>query len=777
MLSRSVELYYSRKADDETLSFLFANQENIDYILSEEFSPRIRGQFVEFLRQEFLYFNDYTQLNKDLKVVEDFAYAGKDRADIRAVKNLGEVTEVRVETSKVKQKSVGVGSSEVEAVVLEANRVRNQYLGDKDALVTIGIIASDAGITKDVESWFNSVKLSERLHKLDVFGAKDIKEWFYACGVHYERQLYNYRLLVEFQSDIMYYYHQERLQVRWIPTMVNGTLKLLVVWGCRTGKTLGSIGLIKKYAEEAGITLRVSIVTAIPSLFADWEDSINKVFGKDNVVIHRHRSGSVPPKTDKHLFILSSSQMLNPEDKDVGVDKETNKKVMYSKVFDVLVYDEGHQGLTAENTFKQVIKKIKHTHRIGLTATPFRNGLLNNSVFEHRDVFDYWQQMAMKQAGHPDYQSVPERFLLTVKPSEKLIRMYKDYDLLDMGANLNTIYEDQGHMNAAIAMLEETVFNQTLLLGDANKHKIKDIIVRANSIEGAKTLLNALRNYTNKMTGTGLAGHLFGLATGSASDLPGVNVGFDGLNADQFKSAVSSFFEQKIEGVFRKVLIVVDQGIVGHTFETVNTTIDLTTGISLISKYQFWDRGGSRYTFADGYEKNTYYHFDLDPFRLYTMGQEMLNGKRADRFNTTTDKEFFELLNLFEVKGGANFELVNQTAFKEKMDKLYATNKLSQLLPNTNSLIVNDGTFSDIEVSKLKNGFGSTGFGDEDNTDELEKTAASKRKGAKGANGRKAQANLDKSTVNAIERLVNVLPMLAMFKEVDTRMNLTSNEN
>lgn len=249
-LTRSVELYYSRKANDKTLSFLFANQENIDYILSDEFSPRIRGQFVEFLRQEFLYFDGYTQLDKDLKVVEDFAYAGKDRADIRAVKNLGEVTEVRVETSKYKNKSVGVGSSEVEAIVLEANRVRSQYLGDPDALVTIGIIPGSAGITKDVLSWFNSVKLSERLHKLDVFEDNDIKNWFYACKVHYERQQYNFRQLEEFKSDITYYYHQERLQLRWIPTMINGALKLLVVWGCRTGKTLGSIGLIKNMHKK-----------------------------------------------------------------------------------------------------------------------------------------------------------------------------------------------------------------------------------------------------------------------------------------------------------------------------------------------------------------------------------------------------------------------------------------------------------------------------------------------------------------------------------------------
>lgn len=765
-----------RTGTEETLSFLFNNNECLDAIFDKEFDSSLRGQVIEFLRQEYLHFNGYTQLDKHLKVINNFAYAGKDRADIRAFKTFDEDnTEVRVESGKVKlNKSLGVGSGELEGILLEALDVRNKYLGNQNARIILGVLASNEGVTKDVEAWFNGKKEQHRLHKLEVFNLEDYKKWWYYLSIIYQRHGWKYReSITDIKSSIIYKYHQERLQIRWVPAMIKGKLKLLIVWGCRSGKTFGSLGLIEKYAKVSQKTLKVCIVTAIPSLFKDWEDSIKKIFS-DSALIHRHRSGSKPPKTNKHLFILSSSQMLNPDDKDLGVDKETNNAVIYSQYFDLLVYDEGHQGLTAENTFTQVIKKIKHEHRIGLTATPFRNGLLNNSVFDNRDVFDYWDQMKMKTLGHPDYQNVPERFLLTIKPSEKLKKIFKQYDLLEMGANLNTIYSDPGHMDAAIAILEESVFKQTLLLGDSKKHKIKDIIIRANSIEGSKTLLDALRNYVNPITGKKLDGHLFGLATGSKSDLPGVPVAFDGLNADQFKSAVDSFFSQKIEGNIRKVLIVVDQGIVGHTFETVNTTIDLTTGVSLISKYQFWDRGGTAYVYPDGYEKNTYYHFDLDPFRLYQMGQEMLNGKRSDKQNTTSEFEFFELLNLFEVTGGTSFELVNQTAFKEKVNQMIATNKLSQILPNPNSLIVNDGTFSDYAISKLKNGFGSTGFGEEDHDDELDKSLVGKRLNtSKGINSRKALINLDKSTVNAIERVINVLPMLALFEEIETRNTLT----
>jgi hypothetical protein len=351
--------------------------------------------------------------------------------------------------------------------------------------------------------------------------------------------------------------------------------------------------------------------------------------------------------------------------------------------------------------------------------------------------------------------------------------MYKQFDLIELGANLDTIYSDPSHMDAAIAMLEEAVFKQTKLLGDANKHKVKDIIIRANSIAGAETLLSALRNYINPLTAKGLDGHLFGMATGSKSDLPGVSIGLDGLSADQFKTSVDTFFKQNVTGITRRVLIVVDQGIVGHTFETVNTTIDLTTGVSLIQKYQFWDRGGTKFVYSDGYEKSTYYHFDLDPFRLYQMGQEMLDAKRADRKNPTTELQFFELLNLFEVKGGVQFNIVNQTAFKDKVNQMIATNKLSQLLPNANELICTDDVFNEYDVSKLKNGFGSTGFGDNDDDTGVDKNSSKKRVGPSKGNTRAPQANLDKSTVNAVDRLVNVLPMLAFLEEIEARNNLT----
>jgi hypothetical protein len=775
IIKHCVEQYIKRKATDEELSLLFGNEDAFDHIMSSSFSARLTGQFIEYLRQEYLHAEGWKQLDKYLKVVSDFKYAGKDRADIRAFKDYGEGNiEIRLETAKIRKgKSLSVSNSELEGTLLEALAVRNTYFGNPDARIIIGVL-SPGGVTSDVHAWFNGKKLQHKLDKLEVYGEEDFKKWWYYLAVIYSRQNWQYRLFTDTETTITYRYHQERLQHRWVPAMVNGKLKLLIVWGCRSGKTFGSLGLMKAFADKLDKPLRICIVTAIPSLFDDWTESIKTIFGS-SAIVHRHRSGEKPPKTNKHLIILSSSQMLNPEDPKLGVDKKTNKAVMYKENFDVLVYDEGHQGLTAETTYKQVIKKIKHTHLIGLTATPFRNGLLNDSIFEDRDVFDYWDQIRMKVMGHPDYINVPERYLIKVIPTKKTIKLFKEYDLLEMGANLNSIYEDAGQMDAAIAIIEEAVFRNTNLLGDSNKHKIKDIIIRANSVEGSKTLLTALRNYTHRLTQQGLDDHLFGLTTGEFTDLPGVPVSSK-ISSDAFKKSVTAFFKQHVEGKKRKVLIVVGQGIVGHTFETVNTTIDLTTGISLIAKYQFWERGGTSYVYPDGYGKNTYYHFDLDPFRLYEMGQEMLNTKRADKsqHKPTLEKEYFELLNLFEITGGVSCEIVNQIAFKEKMNQMISTGKLSKLIPNPNILIVTDGTFNEYGVSKLKNGFGATGFGEDDHDDDLNKSAASKRK-TSSQNNRKPVANLDKSTINAVNRLSNALPMMVISREIARRRNTLTN--
>ena len=69
-LKSAARNYIRRTATVEELSFLFGNKECINAILSSDFEPNLRGQFVEFLRQEFLHFDGYTQYDKYGKVVE-----------------------------------------------------------------------------------------------------------------------------------------------------------------------------------------------------------------------------------------------------------------------------------------------------------------------------------------------------------------------------------------------------------------------------------------------------------------------------------------------------------------------------------------------------------------------------------------------------------------------------------------------------------------------------------------------------------------------------------
>ncbi|MBC8411823.1 MAG: hypothetical protein H8E12_24395, partial [Rhodobacteraceae bacterium] len=223
----------------------------------------------------------------------------------------------------------------------------------------------------------------------------------------------------------------------------------------------------------------------------------------------------------------------------------------------------------------------------------------------------------------------------------------------------------------------------------------------------------------------------------------------------------------------------VDQGIVGHTYETVNTTIDLTSGLSLIAKYQFWDRGGTKFTYADGYVKETYYHFDFDINRLLEMGQDLYNSKKSDKSDETTDKQFFEMLNIFEIDGGTVCEQINQTEFKERIEKLMVSSKLSKLLPSPEDIIVTDGTFNSFNISKAKNGFGNTTIGDDDNDDDgIDKKSASKRLPSKKP-GQKINSSrkLDKSTRNAVEKVIMILPVLALYELIEDRQNCIDNDS
>lgn len=775
-------VFQQRKATPSQLQDLFSNIENCLSILEleNEVTAKVRGEFVDFLRNEYLSQNGFTLYDDYGKIVnKNFHYSGSSRADVRAVKFDPEDPtnmDIYVETCKFKSsKAVGVGSSEIEGAANEARKLIRQ-LGANSARVHLGIVASDKGVTSNLDKWYSSTRQDfENLQPISVYGPDDISKWFKNLAFHYERNDWNYHPQV-IETDlptVNLMWHQERLCSRWGLRMLQEQIKLLVIWGCRTGKTYGSLALLRFYVDEynklhgTDKKLYVSVVCALPSLFPDWEQSIKDIFGT-SALVHKHSSSTTPPSDkDKHRFVLCSSQMLNEADPENGVDKETNKKVMYSTKFDALIYDEGHIGLTADNTYKQTVKKIKHDHLIGLTATPFRTGLLNDSIFTDRDVFDYWQQMQMKDEGHPDYLDAAERFLFVVKPTATSLKLFKDLDLTELGTNIKAIYKDTRHMDAALYVLNEVVLAPKNLMHD-NKHQVRDIIIRADGVPEAKILLDAMREYSHPITGKKL-NCLVGLATGEISDLPGVEAGFNGISASEFKPFVSAFFDQKTTHD-RKILILFGQGLTGHTFKSVNTTVDLSSTETLAIKYQFWDRGGTKYTYPDGYQKDAYYHFDFDVFRMMAMAKGMRDTQRADREIEYDDEVFFELLNLFEIENGLNFVQVNQADFKEKIDRMMAQHRLAQILPGAGDLIVNDGVFEDIDIGKLKNGFGSTAFdpaGDDGTDDDLDKTSPSKKPRLGIPIKKSIKQNFESNTKNAVDRFVNIIPLLALLESID----------
>lgn len=110
-----------------------------------------------------------------------------------------------------------------------------------------------------------------------------------------------------------------------------------------------------------------------------------------------------------------------------------------------------------------------------------------------------------------------------------------------------------------------------------------------------------------------------------------------------------------------------------------------------------------------------------------------------------------------------------------KPDWYLARNKLSQLLPSANDLVVNDGTFAGINVDKLKNGFGNTGFdplSGDDTDDKPPVKNPGKKKIKISVNRKQPRTNLDPSTRCAVDRVVNAIPMLAILMSISNKKKI-----
>ena len=98
--------YIQRKATSDQIRSLFEDQNNINLILGleQDIKATLRGQVIEFIRQEYLALNGFELYDKyGKKEKEDFHYAGSDRADIRAVwrdPNNPDNVDIFCETSK-----------------------------------------------------------------------------------------------------------------------------------------------------------------------------------------------------------------------------------------------------------------------------------------------------------------------------------------------------------------------------------------------------------------------------------------------------------------------------------------------------------------------------------------------------------------------------------------------------------------------------------------------------------------------------------------------------
>jgi len=808
-IMKLIMAFRRRKATKQQLIDLF-DSNTIKIILSKVFNGNKehrqlaseRGKFVEFLRQEYLQkCSKYDLYDKYHKIMpQDFSYAGGDIADIRAVhidESNPDNVDILCESGKFlsQQKSGGISKLDLAQHLVEGQRLK-LYLDKPDARLTLSVIGNNGGFSNDAQAWRSANQ--QDIHDMKWYGPTEIEQWFKSVALLYERNEWSQHFSST-SSPIAPYYHQERLCARWSQQMLYQHIRLMMAWACRTGKTYGGLLLIKKWIEEynklngTDLKIKVAVVCYLPTLFEDWEKSIKDVFDT-SAVIHKHNSKTKPQDdSDKHLFVLSSAQMLGcelqtQEEKDnkiEPIDKKINKEVMFKDEFDVLIYDEGHLGLLAEKTYKQVIKKIKHKHLIGMTATPYRPGLLDDSIFNSRDTFGYFEQLVLKRDGHPDYQDMPERHLISLVVTTQTKKLFKDLELTELGKNIKSIYTDPHHMKAMLAMLSHNVFDAPFILNNP-KHRVKDILIRVDSsfdsVSPIKVLTEALENYQHPMTGEKLSDKfIIGAVSGGYSSLPGVTDSGTGVGAGDFKKKVDAFFEQQPSK--RKILVVIGQGSTGHTFKTLNTFINLSSISALSEIAQTQDRPGSKYTYQDGYVKDNYYCFDPNEDRIISIAEQLRTVDQSDKKKIYSDVSFTELLNLWQDKNGVELEQVNEDQYKRKLDEFIGKQKLKEILPSPSDIIINDKHLSEYDCSKLKNGFGNVSFEDENDNDNnpntpKKKSPVNRTLINRTENKKDPKRKLDKNTQNIIERVINILPMVAGLIEInDARSNQINNVN
>jgi superfamily II DNA or RNA helicase len=222
----------------------------------------------------------------------------------------------------------------------------------------------------------------------------------------------------------------------------------------RFGKCFTSIHLAKKI--KARNTL---IVTYKPDVIGEWIDTVNEQVDFDGWTGVRakskpdrpadpslNESGDFP-KTSGPIVLCVSLQ-------DLWIDEDGNTKERLHKIpeiaWDLVIFDEVHYGSRTERA-KSILEKIKFTHRLDLSGTPFR--LIEQDDFSSQQVYTYSyldEQKNKKQETVNDpkgqsekvYRLMPDLNISAIEiTDEDIAEQRETFKTDDIDFSLNRLFE------------------------------------------------------------------------------------------------------------------------------------------------------------------------------------------------------------------------------------------------------------------------------------------------------------------------------------------------
>ena len=222
----------------------------------------------------------------------------------------------------------------------------------------------------------------------------------------------------------------------------------------RFGKCFTSIHVAKKINA-----LNTLIVTYKPDVIGEWIDTVNEQVDFDGWTGIRAKPKKDRPAdpslgADGEFPRTSGPVVLCVSLQDLWIDNDGNTKERLHKIpeisWDLVIFDEVHYGSRTERA-KNILDRIKFTHRLDLSGTPFR--LIEQDDFSSQQVYTYsyldeQRNKKVEIEADPNEQSekiyrlMPDLNISTIEiTDEDIAEQVETFKTDDIDFSLNRLFE------------------------------------------------------------------------------------------------------------------------------------------------------------------------------------------------------------------------------------------------------------------------------------------------------------------------------------------------